>query len=100
MITKARHYLKRRESKLQHLPTFGLMVASAETAYRELRLATRGGKSESGILDTALIEAGLDFAVLKYLKKRGNLPSNIRNVFHGETTLQDKFELSQAWMVG
>ncbi len=30
MITKARHYLKTRQSKLQHEPTFGLMVAKAE----------------------------------------------------------------------
>lgn len=100
MITKARHYLKTRQSKLQHLTTFGLMLASAETKYRELRLATRGNRVEAGTLDSALIEAGLDFAVLKYLKKRGNLPSNITKVFRGDTTLEDKFELSQAWMVG
>jgi len=100
LISKARHYLKTRESKLQHLPTFGLMVATAEQNYRELRFRTGGNKEEAGILDEALIEAGLDFAVLKYLKKRGNLPKNITNVFRGDTTLKDKFELSQAWMVG
>lgn len=100
-ITKARHYLKTRQSDLQHLTSFGLMLATAEKAYREVKLRQQGHKDkEWGSLQEKEIEISLDYAVLRYLKRYNQLPRNIREAFKPGVTLQEKHELAMTWVSG
>ena len=98
-ITKARHYLKSRQSKLQHLTSFGLMLASAETEYRTLRLNQRSNKGWDTFEDKE-IETSLDYAVLRYLKKHNQLPRNITDAFKSDVTPAEKKQLAMAWISG
>jgi len=96
-LTKARHYLKTRKSDLQHLTSFGLMFATAETAYREVRLRQRTNK-DWGNLQEKEIETALDYAVLRYMKRHNRLPRNIQEAFAPGVTVEKKQELAMVWI--
>ncbi len=96
-ITKARHYLKSRQSKLQHLTSFGLMLATAENEYRTLRLNQKGNRAWETFEDKE-IETSLDYAVLRYLNKFNQLPRNITDAFRPGITLEEKKTLAMAWI--
>ena len=96
-ITKARHYLKSRQSKLQHLTSFGLMLATAEKEYRTLRLNHKGNRAWDTLEDKE-IETSLDYAVLRYLGRHNQLPPNITDAFRPGITLEEKKELAMRWI--
>jgi hypothetical protein len=96
-MTKARYYLKTRQSDLQHLTTFGLMLATAEAAYREVRLRQQGNKEWVNLQDKE-VEISLDYAVLRYLKRYNRLPGNIHEAFKPGVTVEEKQELAMAWI--
>ncbi len=99
-ITKARFYLKRRESNLQYLTSFGLIFTTAEQAYREKKITALRGYGEDGSLDRQEIEASIDYAVLGYLKKYNQLPPNISDLFRQDITLEEKKDLAVQWYNG
>jgi hypothetical protein len=96
-ITKARHFLKTHGSNLQHLDSFGAMLATAEQNYRELKMRKVGNKDLPGTWDAKEVEAALDYAALKYLKKYNQLPKNAPQAFRQGTTLEDKRQLARQW---
>lgn len=98
-ITKARHYLKSRGSKLQSLPTFPSMLSSAEQDYRNLKLRQSGNKEGISLVERE-VEAALDYAVLRYLKRHNQLPPNIKAAFSPGNTVELKRDLATAWMNG
>lgn len=99
-ITKARFYLKKRASSMQHLTSFGLMFSTAEQAYREKKITGRSGYGKDSSLDRQEIEAAIDYAVLGYLKKYNKLPPNIADLFRQEITLEEKKDLAKQWYNG
>jgi len=96
-ITKARHYLKTRRSDLEHLGSFALMLSTAENRYREIRMRQSSNIDTPGTWEVQEVEAALDYAALKYLKKYNHLPKDAVKVFSKETTLEDKREIAQRW---
>lgn len=97
-ITKARAFLAATGSKLQHLQSFGLMLATAEQRYREIQLRRRGNRDEAGTLDAVEVEVAVEVAVLRYLKRYNQLPRNITEAFKQGITLEQKKELARSWM--
>lgn len=97
-ITKARVFLNAAGSKLQHLQSFGLMLATAEQNYRELKLSKQGERVIVGSLDEREVEITLEVAVLRYLKRRNHLPGNITDVFSPGVTQAKKKELALTWL--
>ncbi len=97
-ITKARYFLKNRSSGLQHLTTFGLMFATAETDYRNVKLRQRSKQDTAGALDAKEVETAVDYAVLKYLKKFNRLPQDAAKIFSPGVTLDDKRACAAAWI--
>lgn len=97
-ITKARYYLKGKQSNLQHLTSFGLMLATAERTYRDLKLKARGNKEVVGTYNKREVDAMLDLAVLRHLKKHNRLPSDLPTVFSQGMTLDEKKALAIRWM--
>jgi len=97
-ITKARYFLKTRSSALQHLTSFGLMFTTAESNYREVKLRQRSRRDTVGSLDAQEVEAAVDYAVLKYLKKFNQLPRDAAKVFAPGVTLDDKRTCAEAWI--
>ncbi len=97
-ITKARAFLHAQDSDLQHLVSFGLMLATAEQRYRDLRLRKQGNRDEAGTLDIKEVEAALEMATLRYLKRRNQLPPNVTDAFGNGVTLEKKQELAMTWM--
>ncbi len=99
-ITKARAFLTATGSKLQHLQSFGLMIATAEQNYRELRLQQQGEKAVVGSLVAKEVEIILELSVLRYLKRSNRLPGNITDAFAPGVTLDQKKELAMSWLNG
>ncbi len=99
-ITKARAFLEAANSDLRHLVSFGLMLATAEQRYRDIKLRKQGHKDEAGSLDAKEVDAGLEMSVLRYLKRRNRLPANVTDAFVQGVTLEQKRELSAAWVNG
>lgn len=99
-ITKARAFLSATGSKLQHLVSFGLMLATAEQNYRDLQLKKQGHKEIPGSLDEREVEILLEVAVLRYLKRTNRLPPNVTDAFVEGTTLDRKKELATSWING
>ena len=97
-ITKARAFLNASDSDLQHLVSFGLMLATAEQRYRDIQLRKQGNKEEAGLLDKREVEAALEMAALRYLKRRNQLPRNVTDAFGNGVTLEKKHELAMTWM--
>jgi len=99
-ITKARYFLHAKGSDLQHLVSFGLMLATAEQRYRDIRLQKRSGSAMAGTLDEKEVEAALEMAALRYLKKNNQLPRNVAEALSPTATPEQKHELAISWMNG
>lgn len=97
-ITKARYFLKTRSSDLQHLTSFGLMFATAQQRYRDVKLRQRSRTDTEGALDVKEIEAAVDYAVLRYLKQFNRLPPNAAAVFAQDVTLANKRDCAEGWI--
>lgn len=97
-ITKARYYLKGKQSSLQHLTSFGSMLATAERTYRDIQLKKQGNREVVGTYDKREVEAMLDLAVLRHLKKHNQLPKDLPTVFSQGLTLDEKKALAVRWM--
>jgi len=97
-ITKARYYLKGQQSDLQHLTSFGLMLATAEQRYREIKLKKQGNREVVGTYDKKEADVMLDYAVLKHLKKHNQLPKDLLQAFEKNITLEEKQALAMRWI--
>lgn len=97
-ITKARYYLKGNQSTLQHLTSFGSMLATAESRYREIKLKKQGNRDTVGAYDAREVETMLDLAVLRHLRKHNQLPKDLLQAFRQGITLEEKKELAIRWM--
>ena len=97
-ITKARYYLKGKQSNLQHLGSFGTMLATAESRYKELKLKKKGNREIEGTYDAQEVDAMLDLAVLRHLRKYNRLPRDLPQVFRQGITLEETRELSLRWI--
>jgi hypothetical protein len=97
-ITKARYYLKGKQSDLQHLTSFGMMLATAERRYRDTKLQKQGNREVVGTYDKQEAEAMVDVAVLRHLKKYNQLPRDLPQVFQRGITLEEKKALAVRWM--
>ena len=96
-ITKARYYLTNRNSKMTTFTSFSLMLATAEANYKIIKLRQKTNTDPIGTWDEQEVEASLDYAVLKYLKKHNQLPKNIGKAFRQDVSLEDKRNLAQEW---
>lgn len=97
-ITKARVYFTKRGSKLQHLPSFGLMYRTAEDEYRKLREASAKQDARlPGDFDDREIEAALDYAVMIFMKRYSVLPADVAAAFRPGVTKEDKRDLARKW---
>lgn len=97
-ITKARVYLNKRGSKLQHLESFGLMYLTAERDYKDVRsLGARQDARLPGNFDEKEVNAALDYSVMLFLRRFNVLPPNIAAAFLPEITKEDKRELAKQW---
>lgn len=97
-ITKARYFLKTRNSSLQHLTSFGLMFATAEQNYRAIKIRGQGNKEFPGVLEEKEVEASVDYAVLKYLKRFNRLPKDAPTLFTGNISLGGKRRCAEKWI--
>lgn len=95
-IAKARFFLKARGSKLQHLETFALMLATAKSDYKNIRLRSQGNR-ESVSFEKKELETAIDLAVLSYLSKHGQLPPNVKEVLSLLSSDADKHQLAMSW---
>lgn len=98
-ITKARAFLRAIDSDLQHLASFGLMLATAEQRYRDIQLRKRSNNEWSS-LDEKELTVTLDYAVLRYMKRTNRLPGNVTEAFAPGVTAERKQELIISWMNG
>lgn len=73
------------------------MLATAEQAYKNLKLRQKGNK-EGISLEVQEVETALDYAVLRYLKRHNQLPSDITKAFGPEATLESKREMAMVWL--
>ena len=97
-ITKAKYYLKGKQSKLQHLTSFGLMLATAERTYRDIKLQKQGNRDIVGTYDKKEADAMLDVAVLRHLKKYNRLPKDLPRALGQRVTMEEKKAFAVKWM--
>ena len=98
-ITKARKYLKSRNSDLQHLTSFGLMYNTAKTRYTDIKMKINTRReSYSGEHGAKEVQLLLDFAVLTYMRKHGTLPPNVSNIFTGTMSVDELREAALGWL--
>lgn len=97
-ITKARYFLQVRGSKLKDLTSFGLMLATAENKYRDVRMRQVGAPGDREGIDPIEVDALVDYAVLKYLKKYNKLPQNASVVVQEGATWEQKREAAMGWV--
>jgi len=95
-ITKAKFFLKAHGSKLQHLETFSLMLATAESNYKNVRLRAKGNK-EGIDFSSKELECAVDLAVLQYLRKYARLPDNAAEILLPTTSDEKKLEMAMGW---
>jgi len=98
-LTKARTYLKKRNSKLQHLLSFGLILATAESDYRELLniYNKRDGQLLPKNIEDRIADAALDYAAMLFLKRNRVLPKNIATAFKPGISSEEKKKLAAHW---
>ena len=96
-ITKARYYLRQRNSDMQHLTSFGLMLATAESRYRQLKTSQKLNMQAEHQSEKEM-DAALDVAVLRYMKRYARLPADVARIFDPEMTLEDKHSLAVSWL--
>ncbi len=99
-ITKARFFLQSKGSKLKDLQTFGLMVATASSNYRDVRMRRSGMSGDHEVVDPAEVDALIDYALLKYMERTNKLPENARAVISNAVSWEDKREIAVGWMRG
>ncbi|KKM13547.1 hypothetical protein LCGC14_1715120 [marine sediment metagenome] len=97
-ITKARFFLKTRGSKLHDLQSFGLMLATAEANYRDVKMRRVGAPGDHTVIDPIEVEALVEFACLRHLKRTNRLPDDAGLVFQDGITLERKRELALSWL--
>lgn len=97
-ITKARYYLQTRGSKLQYNPTFGSMLAEAEKRYRNVKIDSKGVAGDPEEIDPIEVDALLDYAALRYLKRTNKLPPTAQEALGENTSLERKRELALSWV--
>lgn len=97
-ITKARYFLQTRGSKLKELTSFGLMLATAERNYRDVRLQRQGAPGDPSEIDPIEVNALIDYAALKYLKRYNTLPPTAKEALKEGTTLERQRELALSWI--
>jgi len=95
-VTKARYFLKHRSSNLQHLETFALMHATAETNYKEVRQQAKNNNKDIDFEQQEL-ECAIDLAVLNYLRKYARLPDDVAKVLLNSTSDIEKRDLATGW---
>lgn len=83
---------------MQHLDSFGLMFATAESNYRNVKLRQRTKTDTEGSLDADEVEAAVDYAALRYLKKFNRLPKDAPIVFSQGVTLEEKRKCAETWI--
>ena len=98
-ITKARFFFQSKGSKLKELQSFGIMLATAESRYRDVKLRRVGAPGNVEALDSIEIDALIDFAILRYLKHNNRLPSDAGIVLQDGATLEQKRDLALSWLV-
>ena len=54
----------------------------------------------AGTLDEKEVEASLEMAALRYLKRHNQLPQNVAEALNPATTPEQKHELAMSWMNG
>ena len=97
-ITKARYFFQAKGSKLKDLTSFGLMLATAQARYRDIRLKTRSGlPGDHEAVDPVEVDALIDLGVLKYLSKTNRLPDNITDVLSQSLSLEEKRDIAMNW---
>lgn len=96
-ITKARYFLQAKGSKLKDLTSFGLMLATAESKYRDVRQRRVGAPGDHEAIDPIEVDALVDYAFLRYLKKYNQLPKNAGVVVQEGATLEQKREAALGW---
>jgi len=96
-ITKARAFLNAQDSDLQHLTSFGLMLATAKQRYNDICLKKQGSVGDDN-LDRKEVGAALELSVLRYLRKHNHLPPNVTNAFRNGITVEEQQELALSWM--
>lgn len=97
-ITKARYFLKSKGSKLKDLTSFGLMLATAENKYRDVRMRQVGAPGDHDAIDPIEVDALVDYALLKYLKKYNRLPQDAGVIVQEGCTLEQKRETAMGWI--
>jgi len=98
-ISKARKYLKSRQSDMQHLTSFASMYNTAKARYSDIRLRIKTGRENSpGELSEKEVYALLDFAVLTYLKNHNALPADVSDLFVGKPSLESLKERAIGWL--
>lgn len=98
-ITKARYFLQAKGSKLKDLTSFGLMLATAESNYRDVRLRRMGAPGNRTEIDPIEVNAIIDYAVLKYLRKYNKLPEDVGVVVQEGATWEEKREAAVRWLI-
>jgi hypothetical protein len=97
-ITKARYFFTTKGSKLKELQSFGLMLATANSRYRDIRLRLKSGMAgEGGATDAMEVDALIDLGVLKYMSKFNRLPEDAAQVLRQDVSLEDKREIAMRW---
>jgi len=99
-VTKARYFLRTRQSDLATLETFALMYATAENDYKNIKLKQNSKSVAPGELDAKEIEAALDYAALRYMKKHNVLPPNVADIKKPNLSLEEKRSLAAQWFNG
>jgi hypothetical protein len=94
-ISKARFFLKAHGSKLETLETFALMLATAESEYKDVRMRQRTNRTEGARRQE--LPTAVDLGVLRYLKNHGRLPDNVGEIISPETSDARKLELAKQW---
>lgn len=97
-ITKARYFLQAKNSKLKNLTSFGLMLATAESNYRDVRLRQIGAPGNRSEIDPKEVDALLEYAVLKYLRRHNHLPSDASAALHEGASWELKRDLALKWI--
>ena len=97
-ITKARHFFTTKGSKLKDLQSFGLMLATAQSKYRDLRLRRKSGPpGDHEAIDPLEVDALVDLGLLKFLRRTNKLPADANVVLNKATSLEEKREIAMRW---
>ncbi len=97
-ITKARYFLKTKGSKLHDLQSFGLMLATAEAHYKDVKMRRVGAPGDAMALDPIEIDALVELACLRHLKRTNRLPADAGSVLQDGVTLEQKRDLALSWL--